>query len=181
MEHFIHTQLKERERIQELFQNYFSHHNCHGFELTPISGYTKYDFEFYSGVTEYKHVLGEAKIRTFEAGKYTDTIIEKPKFFTLFGYWLFSGCTPLYLVDFEDATVIFDLTKTFEQEKDTLLVYPTFQFTPKALPATSADPSKKRIKLIRYLPLKDASIIIDKKTDTRIPINEFYENIFFKN
>lgn len=177
-EHFLFSQLNERMRIITLYQKYFSLHNCQDIQVTDIHSYANYDFSFLSGASK---ITGEMKCRAISVNKYPNTFIEHIKFQALFNHYINSGYTTLFISDYEDVTVVFNLNRIFEKEKETLIHYPTFQFCLKQMAANQYDPDQKKQKLIRYLDFKDAELILDRSTLQPIPHELFLYKYFPRN
>lgn len=158
-QYFYNAELKERERLNYLFDNYFKGRGCKDLECTAIGTYMGYDAFFTSGNT----VFCEAKIRDITSLKWGDGFIEKKKFLTLYEKYK-AGYYTLFFVEYKDYFFIWDLHYEFQQFEN--FDNPTNRhrfFTEMQATSNMYDYSPGEVtKTVRYLPYHQATYIIGK-------------------
>ena len=155
--YFIDVQLKERELIQSLFNNYFKKRNCTDLKTTPLTGFSHYDGTFKSGNT---NVVFEFKRRNISSSKFGDTFIEAYKFIELYEHHK-KGNYTLFIIEYDDFYLLFDLQYEFFQ-------YRLFEQQPNGFfcllnaSKNQFDSERKQDKQVRYLPFHQATYILNK-------------------
>jgi hypothetical protein len=160
-EYFIEVQLKERECIRYLFQNYFNvQKGCKNLYTTPLTGYSRYDASFDSGITE---VIVEYKRRNIPTTKYSDTFIEKGKFKELYRHHK-EGKYTLFILEYDDYYMMFDLAYHFKLY-DCEYNDHTFFYEIKATADMYTYENGEKEKDIRCLNYHEATYILNKELD----------------
>jgi hypothetical protein len=172
--HFLLSEILERDRLTLLFNEYFVPKGCTALKTTPIESFLSYDAEFISGNTP---VVAEIKIRSIPITKYwNSTMIEFPKWKCLHERYLQSDI-PLYIVEYESCFALWNLTKIFDNER----LYPldTFFIVEKCTKNCETYSRNEKEKYVRYIPFCDA-IIVDKKDFKQMTHNEHIQSIYKK-
>lgn len=107
--YFLEVQIKERECLNNLYDNYFVSKGCTNLYTTPLTGYSRYDGTLKSGATD---VVIEYKRRNILTTKYSDTFIEKGKFKELYRKHK-EGNYTLFILEYDDFYLMFDLSYHF--------------------------------------------------------------------
>jgi hypothetical protein len=156
--HFQIAEQREREKIQELFNNYLSKHRCSNLILSAPGTYSPVDYFFISAGTQL--IAAEQKIRDISYKKYTDCLIEFNKFEKLYDFHK-AGCTTLYLVIYHELTAVFNLSKIYNDEQG-FLEYPlNYNFINYNCTKNMQDYQHGQSeKLLRFLPLYSADFFI---------------------
>ena len=158
-EYFLNVQKVERELIQQLFTNYFAKRGCKDLSTTPLTGFSKYDGEFTSGMSK---VMFEFKRRNILSTKYSDSFIESYKFFELFKKHKADNYT-LFIIEYDDHYFLFDLQYEFMMYKAFDNPVHRYSFFNQLKASTNQfNSNKKSDKYIRYLPFHQARVILDK-------------------
>src|SRR5688572_11434997 len=108
---FEKSELKERECIKSLFDNYFKIRGCTDLETTPIGSYRRYDALMTSGNTVFMEMKARLGITSL---KYSDNFIEKGKFLELYSKWK-EGYATLFITEYKCGWVfMWDLVNQFK-------------------------------------------------------------------
>jgi hypothetical protein len=155
--HFQQSELKERQELQNLFNNFFNKKNCNQLALTQSNSFAPFDAIFLSGNN--RTVIIEHKSRSISSKQYQTAFIELHKLKSLSAYFN-SGVSVFYAMRYSDGiTVVWSLDRLYQFHKD--YSYP-IDHNVERIPAsaTSADPSRKVIKEILHLKLTKADYFI---------------------
>jgi hypothetical protein len=157
--YFMESELKERERLNTLFENYFKHRGCTDLETTPVGSYRRYDALMTSGKTVFMEMKARLGITSL---KYSDNFIEKGKFLELYSKWK-EGYATLFITEYKCGWVfMWDLTNQFRMYDsgysadgffvETEMTADNFYYS-----QGSTD------KLVRYLPYHEATYIVNSE------------------
>ena len=118
-EYFKQAQLLEKENIKQLFVEYWKNHNCSNLIFTDKEEYSLFDALMISGSSTgiQKNIIIEHKRRNITLpSQYDNCIIEFPKFEGLHKFHL-AGSIVLYVVQYDNATAIWNLSDIYEIQK----------------------------------------------------------------
>jgi hypothetical protein len=168
-QYFLDVQLKERERIHHLFNNY----NFNQYLLAVTDPNSNADFDFYYLSARTRNVFGEFKRRAIHSTLYSTSFIEMEKFEKLWSLHK-AGNYTLFCVEYDDYYFAWDLCYQYflREYTEPYLFYCELDAT-----ADMYDYSKgSKQKLIKNLEFYDAKFIITKDF-RRITYQEFLTNI----
>jgi hypothetical protein len=163
MDHFEMTQLRERENIQILFDNYFQYNSCELLQLTSINGYSTFDALMISAMT--KTVLMEYKRRNISMWALSDCVIEYPKYEKLYRFHR-AGNHVYYIIEYDEIVCFWNLSTVYNHD-DSLNLSTDYYFYEKACTATSAPEAyrqQEKIKLVRGLQFFNCEFFLKKSS-----------------